>query len=330
MHRKLVRFGLVVAGVLSVVAGAVPAIAQDVPSVSFSARIVAGTCEDSGQETVVQLADLTYGLGEETGTDTAGAAMVMAGSPETVLVATGVTQLEMTAQELTGQPHAVAILASSAGNDGDPIACGVIGGVAPEQNLFFGLPERDDSGYAGISWLNTTDDRALLTLMLTSLAPPAPALAPATATPGAATPTVAASPVAAAADAAGVASPVMVTPVGGATTSPGAATPTTDEAAAETVTIESVDIDFIPDEVTIPANTDVTIELPNNGTILHTFVINDKNNPDVPNLDIRVEMAPGSTEQVTVNAPAGDYYYWCDIPGHEPAGMYGTLHVSEG
>jgi glucose/arabinose dehydrogenase/uncharacterized cupredoxin-like copper-binding protein len=93
------------------------------------------------------------------------------------------------------------------------------------------------------------------------------------------------------------------------------------------VTVEMVDIDFNPNEFTIPANTDVTITLPNNGAALHTFVISDHNNENVPNLGIKVEVQPGQTGTVTVNAPPGDYYFFCDVPGHEAAGMFGTMHV---
>ncbi|MFN8593485.1 MAG: cupredoxin domain-containing protein [Thermomicrobiales bacterium] len=350
---KSVRVGLMSLGIVSLCAGTVPALAQDVPDTSFSARIVAGSCDDLAQEPVTQLADLTYGVGEETGTNAASGATALAGSPGTVLVATSVTRLDTAVQDLTGSPHAVAVFSSPTADAMDAVACGLIGGVTPEQNLFFGLTERNDSGYAGVGWLNSGDTGALLTLMLTSLTAPEAGVMPAMATPesAAATPTTmsasvtpsvggaAATPMTAASEATpamagSAASPMAAaSPAGSAASAAGtpAATPASSgAAAAQPVTIEAVDIDFRPSEATIPANTDVTIDLPNNGSIVHTFVINDKNNPDVPNLDIRVEMAPGQTEQVTINAPAGDYYYWCDIPGHEAAGMFGTLHVVQG
>ena len=90
-------------------------------------------------------------------------------------------------------------------------------------------------------------------------------------------------------------------------------------AAAQPVTIEAVDIDWNPNEVTIPANTDVTVMVPNDGASLHTFVIDE--------LGIKLEMAPGATGQVVINAPAGTYKYICDVPGHAEAGMVGTLTV---
>lgn len=89
------------------------------------------------------------------------------------------------------------------------------------------------------------------------------------------------------------------------------------EAAAQTVT--SFDIYFEPKEVTIPANTDVTFTLPNNGVTLHDFSIDE--------LGIQVDLQPGATETVVINAPPGSYEYYCNVPGHKAAGMVGTLIV---
>jgi uncharacterized cupredoxin-like copper-binding protein len=376
----LVRFAGVPALTLVLVAsGGFAVTAQEAEETSFSATILAGTCAelDRDQDAVVQLADLTYGLGEP-GTGTTVETKEMVGAGETALVATGVTRLEMTADEIVSAPHVVAVFEAGGMGAANAVACGAIGGIAPQENLFFGLQEENGSGFAGVGWLNETGESTLLTVMLTSLdatvgAPDAVVATPAAATPvaaaeatpeamtgmatpaampGMATPdatTDTATPEAmAATPAAGAtgttvtdseavgATPSAATPAAGTGTeadaTPAAATAAADAAAAqdgaaETVTIESVDIDFIPDEVTIPADTDVTIELPNNGVTIHTFLIDERNNEDVPNLDIFVEIAPGAAEQVTVNAPAGEYYFWCDVPGHEPAGMFGTLIV---
>ena len=89
------------------------------------------------------------------------------------------------------------------------------------------------------------------------------------------------------------------------------------EAAAQTVT--SFDIYFEPKEVTIPANTDVTFTLPNDGVTAHDFSIDA--------LGIQVALPPGATETVVINAPPGSYEYYCNVPGHKEAGMVGTLIV---
>ena len=90
-------------------------------------------------------------------------------------------------------------------------------------------------------------------------------------------------------------------------------------ASAEPVTVVSHDIFFDPKEIKIPANTDVTISLPNEGVTLHDFSIDA--------LGISVSIDPGATEEVVINAPAGTYEYYCNVPGHKAAGMFGTLTV---
>jgi uncharacterized cupredoxin-like copper-binding protein len=106
-----------------------------------------------------------------------------------------------------------------------------------------------------------------------------------------------------------------------------AGTPAAD---AKCVSVGAHDIYFDANLITIPADTDVKFELHNEGAALHTFVINDHENDDVKNLNIKESLDPGSTKEITINAPAGTYYFWCDIPGHEAAGMWGILKVEDG
>ena len=142
--------------------------------------------------------------------------------------------------------------------------------------------------------------------------------APAAAAEGTAEGTAAATPAAAAATSA-AATPGMATPAAGAEATPAAVAPA---AVAEPVEIVAVDIAFDPNEVTIPADTDVTFSLPNEGAAPHNFSIDA--------LGVSVDIAPGATEDVVINAPAGSYEYYCNVPGHKQAGMVGTLTVSAG
>ena len=91
------------------------------------------------------------------------------------------------------------------------------------------------------------------------------------------------------------------------------------------IEIGAYDIYFDPKEVKIKADTEYTIKVPNHGVTLHTFVINDHKNENLPFEDIHLSIDPGKTEEVKLKAPAGKYYYWCDIPGHEAAGMWGYI-----
>lgn len=103
------------------------------------------------------------------------------------------------------------------------------------------------------------------------------------------------------------------------------ASPGASPVAGDQIEIGSYDIYYDPKEVTIKADTDVTIMLPNHGVTLHNFSVTDHKNEDLPFDPIDIDIEPGATEQVTINAPAGEYYYYCNVPGHEAAGMWGTL-----
>lgn len=98
-----------------------------------------------------------------------------------------------------------------------------------------------------------------------------------------------------------------------------AASPVTGAGAAEFL-IAMVDLAYEPAELTITADTDVVISLPNEGQLEHNFVIDE--------LGIVSETADGGDEtSVTINAAAGEYEFYCSIPGHREAGMVGTLTV---
>jgi uncharacterized cupredoxin-like copper-binding protein len=120
----------------------------------------------------------------------------------------------------------------------------------------------------------------------------------------------------------------VVPPVGteeAATPEPGAeeATPVSDTGGGDMATTQDVtlvDIAFQPAELTIPANTDVTINLTNQGALPHSF--------DIDELGVNSgDIAAGQSGTVTINAAPGTYQYYCAVPGHKEAGMVGTLTV---
>ena len=107
------------------------------------------------------------------------------------------------------------------------------------------------------------------------------------------------------------------------TATSGGASPTATTGSGQAPTLNLEDIKFNPTELTIPANTDVTINLINSGTSVHTF--------DIDALNIHSgDVAGGSTKTIVVNAAPGDYQFYCAVPGHKEAGMVGTLHVVAG
>jgi uncharacterized cupredoxin-like copper-binding protein len=112
-------------------------------------------------------------------------------------------------------------------------------------------------------------------------------------------------------------------PCPAATPTPGTPTPQL------CVVIGEYDIFFKPNLVTIPADTPVRIVLENHGATLHDFSITDHKNPGLKNLNIEIDTDPGKTSETTITAPEGTYYFFCDQPGHEQAGMFGYLEVKK-
>jgi plastocyanin len=103
--------------------------------------------------------------------------------------------------------------------------------------------------------------------------------------------------------------------------------------ASQCVPIDMRDIYYEPNYITIPADTPVQIVLVNRGVVPHNFSVTDHGNPGLPNLNVSVDVRPGETATVTLDAPAGLYYFYSDVGGylgHEMVGMRGYLEVVSG
>lgn len=80
------------------------------------------------------------------------------------------------------------------------------------------------------------------------------------------------------------------------------------------------DFSFAPDAITIPANTDVTISVVNEGFAQHDFVI--------VGTGYRTELLNNAqTATLIVNLPPGTYEVICSVPGHAQSGMVAALLV---
>jgi plastocyanin len=95
----------------------------------------------------------------------------------------------------------------------------------------------------------------------------------------------------------------------------------------DVVTEQSAPLAFVPNTLTAPANTSITVNYNNNSSIQHN--INFFNGPDntAPSLaKTPVVTGPNAIESVTFTTPAqpGNYYFWCDV---HASGMAGTLVV---
>lgn len=104
-----------------------------------------------------------------------------------------------------------------------------------------------------------------------------------------------------------------------ATTSTLPAKSSDDEPSPE-VTISAGDLFFKPKEVTVPAGT-VTFTLVNEGVSPHTLKID-----GAPGLNLTVD-GKGDTDKGRINLLAGEYKLYCDVPGHQAAGMEAKLTV---
>lgn len=104
--------------------------------------------------------------------------------------------------------------------------------------------------------------------------------------------------------------------------SAGAPEPTTTSSAVDDdtdgATFVAVDIDWENPPDSLPAGK-TTVTLRNSGQIEHSLVFEDT--------DFRVVAAAGEEKTGEIELEAGEVYFFCDIPGHEDAGMSGELTV---
>lgn len=106
-----------------------------------------------------------------------------------------------------------------------------------------------------------------------------------------------------------------------ATASPESGEATPAAGGGDPISVDAFDMGFDPSELSMAADTDVTVTFTNTGFLEHDFVIEE------------TEFATaiygnGGTEELVVNLPAGEYVYYCSVAGHREQGMVGTLTVA--
>lgn len=95
-----------------------------------------------------------------------------------------------------------------------------------------------------------------------------------------------------------------------------------DDGGGASLTFAAVDIDWEENEKSAMAG-ELDIELVNEGETLHTLVFEGYEG------EMRLEVAEnGDTDTGTISLDAGEYTYYCDVPGHRAAGMEGILTLS--
>ncbi|HEV8338706.1 MAG TPA: cupredoxin domain-containing protein [bacterium] len=111
---------------------------------------------------------------------------------------------------------------------------------------------------------------------------------------------------------------LLVAACGGGGGPQGGATPP--PAGASTVSVTESEFKFDPKAMTAKAG-QVTFQIKNGGSVEHNFIVEGSS--------IKVEgIQPGQTKDVSTTLKAGSYKVLCTIPGHQEAGMTGTLTVT--
>jgi uncharacterized cupredoxin-like copper-binding protein len=103
------------------------------------------------------------------------------------------------------------------------------------------------------------------------------------------------------------------------------------------IDVTMTDFQFQPNQFTVPAGQEITLNSSNNGAVVHNFVIMKKgttagpffDDADVPNVYWQVELQPGASVNTTFTAPTepGDYEVVCRTEGHIASGMTAKLTV---
>ena len=116
-----------------------------------------------------------------------------------------------------------------------------------------------------------------------------------------------------------------------AVTACGSGAPTT------SLRVDMTDFMYNPADVVVPAGETITLELVNNGAVVHNFIImnfgtqvgEDFGVEDEANMYWKAELGPGESETFSFVTPSdpGEYQIVCGVEGHYMAGMVGSLTV---
>lgn len=108
-----------------------------------------------------------------------------------------------------------------------------------------------------------------------------------------------------------------------------------------TLDVTMTDFQFTPNTYTVPAGEEITLNIVNNGAVVHNFVIMKLGTSagetfdaeDEPNVYWQVtDIQPNGDMSTTFTAPAepGEYQVVCRTAGHIASGMIGQLVVVAG
>jgi nitrite reductase (NO-forming) len=85
------------------------------------------------------------------------------------------------------------------------------------------------------------------------------------------------------------------------------------------IDVSMIDIDYVPDSVTVPAGATLVVNLTNDGAIEHDFHLDDDTASGM--------LGPGESLTMEVGPFTESTVAWCTVPGHREAGMEFTINV---
>lgn len=101
--------------------------------------------------------------------------------------------------------------------------------------------------------------------------------------------------------------------------------------------VELNDFAITPDQLAVPAGSEIQIRIANRGVVVHNFYImkygvdvgTEFNEDDILGAYWEAEIQPDDTATFNFTSPdqPGVYQIVCGVPGHLQAGMVGTLEV---
>lgn len=108
-----------------------------------------------------------------------------------------------------------------------------------------------------------------------------------------------------------------------------------------TLNVSMTDFQFSPNQYTVPAGEDITLNIVNSGAVVHNFVIMELGTEATPPFDEddqanvyweEVDIQPGGDFSTSFTAPSepGEYQVICRTEGHIVSGMIGKLVVVPG
>ena len=97
------------------------------------------------------------------------------------------------------------------------------------------------------------------------------------------------------------------------------------------------DFAYNPNQFVVPAGREITLDIVNNGSVVHNFILikagasagHSFDERDERNIYWKIELAPGQSVSTSFTSPSepGEYLIVCSTPGHYQAGMTGKLVV---